>query len=150
MKNSSIDPARFEACLGRPVDSPDVERLLADLGLTVLPQLSSEGYARVELPDRGVIMSFRPEAATNSRLKLTGIQFYSAVDGFTAYAGPLPRGLTFTDDRDEVLRKLGAPTRSMPDFHLDNWVTDGRLISVQQRDEGGIGHVLLGFPRGTT
>ena len=33
-------------------------------------------------------------------------------EGFSKYQGALPSGVTFSDGRDEVVRKLGAPTAS--------------------------------------
>jgi len=142
-----MDASEFEDCLGKAEETPEVARLLAALGITKKLKLSSEGNVRLMLPERGLLLSFKPEDASSSRIKFTGVQFYSdAEEGFTTFPGALPRGLAFSDDPKAARAKLGKPTKIMKDFRLDHWITGERQLTVRYRKSmDGIAYVLSGF-----
>lgn len=143
-----MDADVFEKCLGKPEESPEVAKLLADLGINKKLKVSSEGNVRIMLPERGLLLSFKPEDPKSSRLVFTGVQFYSdAEEGFTAFPGRLPRGLSFDDSPEQARDKLGKPTKIMKDFRLDHWIANGRQLTVRYRKTlDGIAYVLSGFP----
>jgi hypothetical protein len=147
--NQKSDAAEFEDCLGKEEDTPEVLALLAKLGIKKKLKPSDEGYARLKLPTKGLLLSFEPIDEKSSKLKFSGVQFYSdSEEGFTTFAGALPKGLTFSDSPKEARQKLGKPTKIMKEFRLDHWIAKGRQLTVRyRRTMDGIAYVLSGFPR---
>jgi hypothetical protein len=95
-------------------------------------------------------LAFVPENPKSSKLKLIGIQYYSDVEeGFTTYAGTLPKDLEFSDSPKVARTKLGKPSKIMKDFRLDHWIEGGHQLTVRYRKTmDGIAYVLQGFPPG--
>lgn len=145
-----MDAEQFELAMGKPEESPEVSDLLKALGVTKKLKLGPEGYTVLDLPDHGLVLSFKPVEAKTSRLKLTGVQFMAGTDKkFKPYAGTLPRGLSFGDSQKEARAKLGKPTKIMKDFNIDRWEEGGRLLSItyKKKPSDGLGIVQLHFPR---
>jgi hypothetical protein len=143
-----VDASQFDQSLGKPLESPEVTQLLKDLGVTKKLKLGPEGYTRVSLDKLGLLLAFEPAGPKTSKLVLDSVQFLGGgADGVTRYSGTLPRALEFTDSQKEVRVKLGKPTKAKKDFRMDQWIGDGRLLSVTYRkslDEVSL--ILLGLP----
>jgi hypothetical protein len=143
-----MDASEFESCLGKTEDSYEVVQLLDNLGIKKKLKVSQEGNVRIKLSNLGLLLSFVPEDPKSSKLKFTGVQFYSdCEEGFTTYAGKLPMGLTFSDTPNIARKKLGKPTTSLKEFRLEHWIENGRQLTVRYRKTmDGIAYVLRGFP----
>lgn len=67
---------------------------------------------------------------------IAGIFLYAqGADGFDAYPGELPLGLSWADVRRDVERKLGAPTATGGDGAIPFWARHQHGVSVSYRDK---------------
>jgi hypothetical protein len=85
---------------------------------------------------------------------ITSIFFYAdRADGFSAFSGELPGGLTWSDTRADVERKLGAPQVSGGNGAIPFWSGFQGGVSVTYRDtsttaqDNPLHHVALVRPR---
>jgi hypothetical protein len=142
-----MDAARFEKCLGKPEESPEVSQLLKDLGVTKKLKLSGEDYTKVELPKLGVSMSFSRVEPKSSKLMLSAFELNAGgKHGVQRFAGKLMRGLEFDDLKKDVRKKLGKPTDALDEFDMDHWdVDDDKQFTVGYSKTGSISYVILGL-----
>jgi len=140
----------FVAFLRRTDDSPEIQKLLTDLGVAKRPRLKrGELYAYVQLPKKGLVLVFRESHdPKTSQLALVDVQiFSSAKKGYSTYAGELPDGLTFSDTRDITAKRLGQPSES--DGNEDTWQRKGYNLIVQYNKDTGHAQMLhLAVPVG--
>jgi len=140
----------FIPLIKKPDDAPDVVKLLKDLGVTKKPKLpKGDMYAFVKFPEDGFVLAFREsEDAKTSQLVLAAVQFYSDDEpGFSTFKGELPNGIQFSDDRSNVKKKLGKPTRSKDFLRKDFWDRSGYVVTVRYRKGAeGIQSVSLDMP----
>ena len=140
-----MDAVDFTSCLGKTNDTKEITGMLSSLGVTKQLKASRDGDLQLELPKTGIILSFELKDRKSSVLQLIGVQFYTAAQGgFTTFAGPLPKGLTFADSPKEVLKKLGKPTSSKKQFRIEHWLHGSYQLSVQYtKSNDAIALVLL-------
>ena len=88
--------------------------------------------------EAGVEMWIDPESGC-----VTTIYLYSGKKGgHQAYAGELPFGITFSDVRDEVIRKIGEVPHHRGDL-FDSWdYSHGRLV-VRYGEDGVLTRVAV-------
>ena len=141
-----MDASQFDAAMGKLEDSPEVIQLLKDLGVTKKLKLGSDGYTTLDLNDKGVTLSFVPAEPKSSKLRFNSVTFYTNVEDYTEFPGALPRGLTFSDTKVEVRSKLGAPTKSIEKYGIDNWNWSDRFVSARYRKAGTISNLLWSTP----
>jgi len=131
-------------------DSPEIQKLLTELGVTKPPRLKrGDLYAYVQLPKKGLVLVFREsDDPKTSQIVLVDVQiFSSAKKGYSTYAGELPDGLTFSDTRAETTKRLGKPSES--DGNEDTWARKGYNLIVQYNRETGQAQMLhLAVPVG--
>lgn len=123
----------FISCIGKLDDTPEVQALLAALGVTKKPKMpKDDNEARVELPKQGLSLVFEPGNPKSSRLVLTAVQFLSdANEGYTSFQGTLPGNLLSSDSQAEARAKLGKTGKSKKAFRLDRWTFDGLDWTVE-------------------
>lgn len=127
-----MNSADLVTCVGKPLESPEVQSLLARLGVN--PQIrmpEDDNEARVTLHSLGLALIFKPEEEKSSRLELETVQFVSSEEeGFTSFAGELPGGLSFNDTQADAQRKLGEPMHSDEELRLDVWAFGELELSI--------------------
>lgn len=123
----------FIACIGKAEESPEVQEMLAAVGVTKKLKMPKDDIeARADLPKQGLSLIFEPEGHKSSRLIFTGVQFFSdAEQGFITYPGVLPGNVLFTDSQVEVHAKLGKPLEVNKAMRIDGWKFDGLLLTVE-------------------
>ena len=134
--------------LGKTAESQDVTTLLARLGVKKQPRMKRDEIdAIVNLESQGLVLLFRPADDKSSQLKLAEVQIYSDVEeGYTSFAGQLPRGLTFADSRSDAIKKLGKPDLSRRQFRLETWYGNDSTLTVKfAKGEGRIQMLHLGL-----
>lgn len=145
-----MDAEQFIPVLGLTDDSPAVAKLLSDLGVKKKPRIKSdEDDVMVELTKRGLVLVFeRADEPKTSKIKLAEVQFYSdKEEGYTSFAGKLPRDLTFEDTQSTARKKMGAPDESKAEFRLETWRIGRHELTVEySKDDGRIQSVQLGLP----
>ena len=111
------------SCIGKPEDDPDVQKVLKGLGVTKKLKMPQDDIdARHSLHEQGLCLIFKPESPKSSRLILTAVQFVSSCEeGYSTFAGALPRGLQFSDGPAEANAKLGTPFFSKPKLRREIW-----------------------------
>lgn len=137
------------ACLGRSEADPEVQRLLADLGVKKKLKMPRDDIeARVNLPKQGLSLVFKPSGPTNGALFFQAAQFFSSAEpGYAAFTGSLPMDLGIGDTQAEVRARLGRPTASKPRFRLDTWTQGTRVLTVEYaREDGRIAAVTVHVP----
>lgn len=140
-----MDAAHFEKCIGKPEESPEVSKLLKDLGVTKKLKLSGEDYTRVQVPKLGVSMSFSRVAPKSSKLMLSAFELNAGgKHGVERFKGKLMRGLEFEDTKKEARAKLGKPTQALDDFDLDHWdIHEKTRLSIGYSKTGSISYVIV-------
>jgi hypothetical protein len=143
-----MDASRFEQCLGKLEESPEVSKLLKDLGVTKKLKPIRGEDVEVDLPKIGVGLTFAHAEEKSSKLTLTGVEFLPGGDGDKPFAGALPKGLKFSDSKADVYTKLGPPTIVTEErMRLDHWVVDGIQISVSySRSLNELTSIIIGVP----
>lgn len=145
-----MDASRFEKCIGKLEESPEVSALLKDLGVTKKLKPARGGDdTDVELPKLGLDLSFRQAEPKSSKLMFIGVEFLAGGDGDEPFTGKLPLGLDFSDSKEKVYAKLGKPTKSMGDkLRMDHWVRDGLQYTVRYaRSFEALNSVIIARPR---
>jgi hypothetical protein len=143
-----MDASRFEKCIGKPEESPEVNKLLRDLGVTKRLKPKRGEDTELELPKLGLDIAFRQADPKSSKLVLSGVEFLAGGDGDEQFAGALPGGLKFSDSKQDVYAKLGEPTRAMAEkLRMDHWVVDGIQITVSYaRSLAALTSVIIARP----
>jgi filamentous hemagglutinin len=140
----------LKALLGKRRDDFIVRRFLKELGDDA-KVLAEEDGTYYEFQQRGVSLLFDLE----ERLKAIYL-YHAGRDGYTQYAGDLPDRITFMDHQDDVLRKLGAPSKagggeaSLLYEVVPNWIRydhDGYSVHVElSAADGSVSLVTLMSP----
>ncbi len=127
-----MDSEEFVACVGKPEDAPEVQRLFAAIGFKKKLKMPKDDIdARIDLLKQGVTLIFEPEGPKSSRLVMSGVQFFSdAEEDYKTFQGALPGQVLFSDTQAEVLAKLGKPSFSKKALRYDAWRSSGRLLTV--------------------
>ena len=138
-------------CFGAKSTAPELDALFAALNTLHRPELPDPDeyryHDRVLVKRKGVELGFSDSqyhaAAEYSTwgtgdLILTQAYFYSAFDDVKQFEGALPHGLTFTDDRATVRKKLAAYETTRHSYRTDTWDVDGYRLNVTY-DEGDVG-----------
>ncbi len=127
-----MDSADLVACVGKPLESAEVQSLLARLGVTQQIRIpKDDNEARVSLHSQGLSLIFKAEGSKSSRLKLDTVQFISSEEeGFTSFSGPLPGGLSFSDVQADAQRKLGESIHSDDEMRLEIWSYGALELSI--------------------
>ena len=145
-----MDARDFVPFVGKTDDSPEIAKLLAELGVKKPPKLKKgDLYDHIKFPKDGFVLVFREsDDPKTSQLSLADVQIFSdAEQGFKTFRGKLPDGLEFADTRAEVRKKLGKPSRSKDMFRKDFWDRKGYVQTVQYaKDTGQIQMVSLAMP----
>jgi hypothetical protein len=106
-----VAPEVLRGLPGKGLKSDEVRRLVASLPATPEVRESREyGGAWVESPECGISIGFR--AAGEARVVASVELFAEGVHGNAQYAGRLPHGLSWSDGRGDVERKVGRPPTS--------------------------------------
>lgn len=134
-----MDAKEFVACLGKKDTSPEVVRLLKQLGIQKklrVPRGDIE--ARVDLAQHGLSLIFEPRESKSSELTFVAAQFFSdAEKGFATFSGTLPKGLRFSDTQATVRKKLGKPADTTKAPRADIWRTASLQTSVEYSGKAG-------------
>lgn len=132
-----MDGNEFVACIGKPEDGPEVQAMLAAVGVAKkLKVPRGDIEARVDLPKQGLSLIFNPEGPRSSRLIFTAVQFFSGAGRhFKRFAGALPADLQFSTTQAEARRKLGKPFKSLPKLGSDIWRLNGLQLAITYKDE---------------
>jgi len=127
-----MDASRFEKCIGKLEESPEVSQLLKELGVTKKLKPARDEDTQLGLPKLGLDLGFSREQPESSQLTLIGVEFLTDDgDGGKAYTGGLPRGLAFTDSKQDVYAKLGPPSIPTDEsMRMDHWLYDGLQLTV--------------------
>jgi len=127
-----MDSQDFVACIGKPEDAPEVQRMLAAVGVTTKLKMPKDDIeARLSLTKQGLTLIFKPEGPKSSRLIFNAVMFVSdAEEGYSTYAGVLPDGLLFSDTARGAHAKLGTPSISKPKLRRDIWERAGMRLSI--------------------
>jgi hypothetical protein len=147
-----MDAQQIISLLGSYAGDPRLEAFLTTLNVTARPKLpKGEFTAYLEMKQEGVSLIFRDEAYLKrekkplgrSPLVLVGAHFYSeGHDGYAEFKGDLPHGLTLSDSRNDIIRKMGESTQkrerdgvvrneqwSLPDYRVGvTYSKDGSSI----------------------
>lgn len=130
-----MDANDFLPYLGKTDDTEEIKQLLAALGVDKHPKPKKGDLdAYVKLPEQGLMLTFKgSRTRRTSLLALNDVQFYSGKFGygFRSFAGTLPRGLAFSDEKAEVRRKLGPPEIANDDVGNDIWSIEGRDLVIE-------------------
>jgi hypothetical protein len=128
-----MDSSDYVACIRKAADAPEAQRALAAVGFTEKLTMPEDDIdARVDAPEHGLSLIFKPESEISGGLIVTAVKFYSdREDGFTAFQGALPSGLSFSDTRTEVLKKLGEPRDAMPELRRDIWQWNDLQLAIK-------------------
>lgn len=135
-----MDSDRLINCLGLDSDSPEVAALLADLNVKKSPKPArGDVDISLELNKMGISMVFEQRKPKSSAFQLVAVQlFSSAEEGFSEFAGSLPKKLSYTDKRADAHKKLGAPDEAGEDGNEDSWDLDGGLLlTLEYRGTAG-------------
>ena len=118
-----MDSSEFIACIGRLEEDPQVQRILAAIGVTKKLKMPRDDIdVRASVPKLGLSMIFEPEGPKSSRLMLSAVQFISDTEkGYRGFAGELPAKLLFSDLKAQARAKLGQPQEDDEDLRLDIW-----------------------------
>jgi hypothetical protein len=132
-----MDSNDFIAHLGKAYDAPEVQRLLAAVGVTKKLKMPKDDIeARADLPKLGLSLIFKPEGPKSSVLIFQAAMFLSNDNkGYTSYSGALPAQLLWTDKPAEVRVKLGKPTESKAALRLDRWTTPDQILTIEYAKE---------------
>ncbi len=118
---SVLDPTTLPELIGKPHDSEMVLELFKELGIEWadvrcidrdLQQYSWDSYEKglqLDFEDEGELLDMPYHDPGEGPFILTNIGFWGGVDEFTAYSGPLLKGIKMTDDQDTVLEKIASP-----------------------------------------
>jgi hypothetical protein len=126
-----MDAPEFVACIGKTDDTPEVIKLLSDVGVAKKLKPSRDGTdVDVALKTLGIMMVFRGLDAKSSKLTLWGVQFYLNEGGYKPFKGALPQGLVFGDSRADVKGKLGKPLRAIKAIRRETWAIGNQELTV--------------------
>lgn len=90
--------------------SPNSELALGDDQYRAYIERSSEGFCLV-FTDEAVFQGKGDQAIGVGELFYTWIFFHAeGKDGYSEYKGELPGGISFSDTREDVLKKMGTPS----------------------------------------
>ena len=106
--------------LGQAPDDPDLRMFLESLGKWPLPAFGPEELSiYVEDKTRGFSLEFRDSSSLKHPIAagkppqtpvFESAFFYAeGVDGYHAYAGMLPHGITWADTATSIMSKMGSP-----------------------------------------
>jgi hypothetical protein len=128
-----MDASEFVACIGKPEESPEVQSMLASVGVKKKLKMPRDDIeARIDLPKQGLSLIFVPADPKSSQLTFNGVQFFSdAEQGFKSFAGVLPGNVLFSDSQPEVHAKLGKPAETKKAMRIDGWKFHGLLLTVE-------------------
>lgn len=136
-------------CIGKAEDTPEVMKLLADLGVTRKLRMPRDHiYLRVDRLKQGLSLFFWPESPKSSKLNFNFVQFVSDVEqGYKTFPGTLPQGLVFSNTRAEVHAKLGKPAEEDLTMKVDEWKLGSLGLSVDYaRGVDCVAMVSVGIP----
>ena len=114
--------ARVEPLVGKQKNDATVVTFFRELGID-LPSITADNELnRLFVPDRGYSLSFRVPKGTTSPRVFDAVRFHRAKNrfwsyvlgrdvSFAEYPSALPRGITFTSTRAELVALLGKPTK---------------------------------------
>jgi hypothetical protein len=133
MKGRMMDSKEFIACIGKPEDAPEVQRVLAGIGFTKKLKMPKDDIdARVTMPQMGLSLVFKPEGPKSSRLVLNAAQFISDTEkGNMSFPGALPAKLVFSDGQVEARVKLGKPFDTKPALRRDIWKLENLNLAIK-------------------
>jgi hypothetical protein len=145
-----MDGNEFVACIGKPEEAPEVQKLLAAAGVTKkLKMPKGDIEARADLPKQGLSLIFKPEGPKSSLLIFNAAQFFSgAGQHYKRFAGALPAELEFSDTPAEARKKLGKPFKSLPRLGRDIWKRGELQFAITFTDEAprGIAELTVFVP----
>jgi hypothetical protein len=132
-----MDGNEFVACIGKPEDAPEVEAMLAAVGVKKKLKMPKDDIeARVDLPEQGLSLIFEPEGRKSSRLVFNGVQFFSGTGRhYKRFAGALPADLQFSTTQSEARGKLGKPFKTLPKLRRDIWKLKDLQLAITYTDE---------------
>jgi hypothetical protein len=148
--------------LGKPVDSPEVKVFLVNLDATENLEIDpDDGTAYISREELGFSLLFKeagwiknPSYASLPKNTLVFVScFYYAEghEGYRQFSGELPRGLSFSDSRDDVHKKLGPPSWQRERngrVISEKWVFGDRSLHVTySRNTGKIAVIVFGIPQ---
>jgi hypothetical protein len=128
---------RLHELVGASIDSPDVRAFLAKLAPSA-QVFDADGEPRWLSHEAGLEVHGEP----STRRITTVILFPEGVDGYHAYAGPLPGGVTFAMSRDQLRTHLGRAPDISGERH-DKWEHDTYGFIVQYKKSGPIRDISL-------
>ena len=132
-----MDGNEFVACIGKPEDAPEVQAMLAAVGVTKkLKVPRGDIEARADLPEQGLSLIFKPEGPKSSRLIFNAVQFFSGAGRhFKRFSGTLPADLHFTSTQSEARGKLGKPFKALPRLRREIWKLKHLQLAISFTDE---------------
>jgi hypothetical protein len=135
----------FLACLRKTDDTSEITHLLSRLGVNEkLTMPWDDIEARVDLPELGLSLIFKPLDPKSNELTFAAVQFFSdAEPGYTSFDGNLPNNLSFSDSAAEVKKKLGRPSETKKEFRIEGWKTEDLTLTVNYAKDGRIAMVSL-------
>lgn len=145
-----MDSASLIACIGKPEDAPEVQKLLAAIGFTKALKMPRDDIdVRATAPNLGLSLIFRPEGPKSSRLILSAVKFNSDTEkGNKRFAGALPANLQFSDLKANARAKLGKPEDEDEDLRLDIWSLGQLRLAIKYAKDAPnpIGVVTVQLP----
>jgi hypothetical protein len=140
----TINADRILGFLKRPLEDPEFQALLAELRLPPEEPRMDDEETDLEARDFGVTMIFTtpwpdPKAPPGAPLPLvlSDVQFTGAgYDGGPPFAGALPEGIKFSDSREAVYARLGAPmAKAMLGIPNERWEMGERYLTIDFRKD---------------
>ena len=131
-----MDANQLLALLGRRADDAAVEEVFVALRTRRRPELDPEDRDSIDdwvlVRKKGVELGFTDEAyfhvgekwqrrRQGTGLLLHQVYFYNKHDDIADFAGSLPFGLTWSDTRKDVRRKLGKYNSTRRSYRTDTW-----------------------------
>jgi hypothetical protein len=140
--------------LGVSLFDPSTTEVLQEFGVPT-PQRRPDGSASADAGPHGLTIRFeRPEAlrdgaslsAAPDDLLASVIFFYPpGTDGYAAYSGELPFGLTFDEPRASMWARLGPPASGSEKSKVNRWDFDRDFVAVDFTPDDRIVLVTVGL-----
>lgn len=157
-----MDSHRLEIALGQPFESPEVQSLVKELGLTKAPKAKKDdpdSYlankalgAELMFVDNDYIERKKVARYGNAPMIFVGATLYSGGQtddpSMRRFGGPLPGGATFDDGVKLLVAKLGTPTRVYEDdgvVYTRTWVRDGRRVTFNYNEAGTLQYLQINW-----
>ena len=153
-----MDSNALVTALGKKFDDKSVQAIVRELKIKKIPKAKpkeSEDY--LEAKDAGIQLAFtdadylegrKVARYGNADMILTRITVYAAdgEPGYKAFRGTLPGGASISDTLEQVLSKLGPPTKVYEDegvVYTRSWKMDSFLMTFSYDEQGPVKYVQL-------